>query len=74
LQEFPTTFTIFPFKKYGGFLSIIQPFSKDIAEKTLYTLQIFYRVLGLHRENHKLLWGKFVNVIGKTHILYREHL
>ena len=43
----------------------------DIAKKTLYTLRTFY---GVHRENLQLLRGKYVNVIGKPHNLFRETL
>ena len=74
LQGFPTIRRIFPFKNYGVFLWIIQNFSINIAEKTLYTLRTFYGVPVWHRENLQLLWGKFVIVIGKPHNLFREYL
>ena len=42
----------------GGFPWIVQPFSLDIAEKTLYTLQTFYGVPVLHREKASIVKGK----------------
>ena len=55
------------------FCKLYSLFSIDIAEKTLYTLQTFYGVPVLHRENIQLLWVKICSVPNHFDNLSREN-